>query len=195
MQHVREEDAAETWVSYARDIYRNVCAELVFLDMGSRNISNKVRSSKLAWLRKRIEDMEPEQAAHAVRPLLQNYKHSLDQVTSAWLPFVSGSMGANDEYHNEFWATLATADEQKCLSISYGILQRQLYDSYDEETAGLLLQCSCEALSRHNCKVQLVYRLMQPLQRSEILQYAKLGKKPAAQQAEPANHGKRNKHL
>ena len=193
MQHVREEDSAETWVSYARDIYRNVCAELVFLDMGSRNISNKVRSSKLAWLRKRIEDMEPEQAAHAVRPLLQNYKHSLGQVTAAWLPFVSESMGANDEYHNEFWATLATADEQKCLSISYGILQRQLYDSYDEETAGLLLQCSFEALARHNCKVRLVYRLMQPLQRSELLQYAKLGKSPMVSTTEPASKSSRSR--
>ena len=54
-----------------------------FLDMGSRNIANKVRSSKLAWLRKRTDDLEPEQVAHAVRPLLQNYKQSLDQVTAA----------------------------------------------------------------------------------------------------------------
>ena len=91
--------------------------------MGSRNIANKVKSSKLAWLRKRLEDLEPEQAAHAVRPLLQNYRHSLDQVTAAWLPFVSEFMGPNDEHHDKLWVSLATTEEQKCLSVSYGIMQ------------------------------------------------------------------------
>ena len=92
-----------------------------------------------------------------------HYSRTTSKAWTGSRPFVSESVGPNDEYHDEFWGSLSTAEGKKCLSISYGILQRQLYDSHDEETAGLLLQCSFEALSRHHCQVQLVHRLTQPL--------------------------------
>ena len=164
------------WTKYAQDIYRRVCAELVFLDMGAQGVSNKVRSSKLAWLRKRLDGMEPEQVAHVIRPLLKQHRGDLDTITAAWLPHVSESIGPNDEYHDAHWASLSFEDEKLTLSAGFELLKFQLHEQHTDNTADLLLHGSFEALSGFNCQLQLIYRLLQPEQRHDILQFSKQGK-------------------
>ena len=165
-----------TWTKYAQEIYRRVCAELVFLDMGEQGESNKSRSSKLAWLRKRLDDMEPEQVAHAVRPYLQHRRRDLDKVTAAWLPFVSAYVGPNDEYHDAHWASHSLEAEQLSLSAGFELLKQQLQDSHESRIADLLLHGSFDALTGFNCQLQLVYRLLQPGQKFDFLQYTMHGK-------------------
>ena len=163
-----------TWTKYAQEIYRSACTELVFLDMGEQGESNKARSSKMAWLRKRLADMEPEQVAHAVRPYLR-HRRDLDNVTAAWLPFVSTYVGPNDEYHDARWASLSLEAEKLSLSAGFELLKQQLQDSHESGTADLLLHGSFDALTGFNCQPQLVYRLLQPGQKFDFLQYAMHG--------------------
>ena len=115
----------ETWTSYVHEIYRRIGVELVFLDMGDQGVPNKVRSSKLAWLRKRLDTMELEQVAHTVRLYLTQRRARLGRITAAWLPYVSEYTGPNDEYHDQFWYSLSSENEKRLLSVSYGLLERQ----------------------------------------------------------------------
>ena len=115
---------AAKWTKYAQDIYRRVCAELVFLDMGAQGVSNEVRSSKLAWLRKRLDGMEPEQVAHVIRPLLQQHRRDLDAITAAWLPHVSESFGPSITMHTGLHCPSRTKSsdcqlDSSCSSFSY----------------------------------------------------------------------------
>ena len=131
----------------------------------------------MAWLRKRISTMEPEQVAHKVRPHLQVRKADLDNITAAWLPFVSEPVRPNDSYHDEYWSSLSWEKEKLVLSAGFELLKLQLHGSFGERIADLLLQAGFEALSSYNCKVQLVFRLMQPSQKSDLLLYAKHDRK------------------
>ena len=166
----------EIWTEYAREIYRRACAELVYLDLGARGTPNKVRSSRMAWLRKRLDNMEPEQVAHAVRPQLQSRKPDLDGITAAWLPLVSEHVGPNDEYHDTYWSGLSPEEEKLALSNGFELLKRQLNKQCDAKSADHLLHASFSALSGFNCKLQLIYRLMLPKQRSAFLLSAKQGR-------------------
>ncbi|CAE7293723.1 unnamed protein product, partial [Symbiodinium pilosum] len=96
---------------------------------------------------------------------------------SAWRPFVEEFSGRNDEYHDAYWDSLDFEKEKHVTSVSYELLRLQLHEQTGEETAELLLQSSFETLSGFNEKLRLLFRLMQqPLQKSKILEYAKLGK-------------------
>ena len=61
MQEERSNDSVktETWTAYAMEIYRRACAGLVFLNRGEQGTPNKVRSARMAWLRKWLDNMEP----------------------------------------------------------------------------------------------------------------------------------------
>ena len=171
-----QEEQHQAWVEYVREVYRRACSELAFLDMGELAVPNKVRSSRMAWLRKRLEDMEPEQVAHAVRPYLQNKKIHLDRVTDAWKQYVSEPFGPNDTYHDTYWNALDCEKEKQVVAASHELLRQQLLEQFDRETAELLCDSSFHALSGFACQSGLLFRLMQPLQRAKILEYAKLGK-------------------
>ena len=80
--------------------------------------ANKALPTRL-WLRKRLENMEPEQVAHSVRPHLQSKKPDLDGITGAWLPLVSGQVGPNDEYHDTYWSALSSEGEKIALSTGF----------------------------------------------------------------------------
>ena len=136
--------------------------------MGANGTPNKVRSSKMAWLRKRISTMEPEQVAHTARPYLQGSTADLDSITAAWLPFVSEPVGPNDAYHDEYWSSLSWDKEKLVVSAGFDLFKLQLHGAFGEKTADLLLQAGFGALSGYNCKVQLVLRLMQPSQKSDL---------------------------
>ena len=144
MQAVQDSEVVgnDTWTEYARDIYRTVCAELAYLDMGENGTPHKVRSSKMAWLRRRISTMEPEQVAHTVRPHLQVRRADLDSITAAWLPFVSEPVGPNDSYHDEYWSSLSWHKEKLVLSAGFELL-------CTEPSVRILLISFFEQASKH----------------------------------------------
>ena len=166
----------QAWVKYVREVYRRACSELVYLEMGEMAVPNKVRSSRMAWLRKRLEDMEPEQVARAVRPYLKNKRAHLDRVTEAWRQYVSEPFGTNDTYHDTYWKELDYEKENQVVSASYQLLSKQLHEQYSQETAELLCDSSFHALSGFAYQSGFLFRLMRLLQRSRILEFATLGR-------------------